>query len=71
MIRHLWKEQWKTVVFDDFVHPDEKYQLSNYGRLARIRNGKKVLFEPYKMHGYLYFKVKKNRKGKIQNILLA
>ncbi|RED42126.1 HNH endonuclease [Winogradskyella eximia] len=70
MIRHLWKEQWKTVVFDDFVHPDEKYQLSNYGRLARIRNGKKVLFEPYKMHGYLYFKVKKIEKGKFKTYYL-
>lgn len=70
MIRDLWKEEWKTIVFDDFVHPSENYKLSNYGRLARIRNNEDTIFEPYNMHGYLYFRVKKTEKGKFKTYYL-
>ncbi len=70
MIRDLWNEQWKTIVFDDYVHPDENYKLSNHGRLTKIRDDKEVLFEPYNMHGYLYFRVKKIEKKKFKTYYL-
>ncbi|WP_138434769.1 HNH endonuclease [Winogradskyella algicola] len=66
MIRNFWNEEWKIVVFDDFVHPDEQFKVSNYGRLIRIRDGEEKLFNPYNMHGYLYFRVKKKQKGKFK-----
>ena len=70
MIRNFWKEQWKTVDFDDVIHPDEKYKLSSYGRLIRIRKGKEAIFKPYNMHGYPYFRVKKVEKGKFKTYYL-
>lgn len=66
MIRNFWNEEWKIVVFDDFVHPDEQFKVSNFGRLIRIRNGEESIFNPYNMHGYLYFRVKKKEKGKFK-----
>jgi hypothetical protein len=66
MIRDYYKEQWKTVVFDDSIHPIEHYRLSSHGRVSRIRNGEESLFKPYNMHGYFYFRVKKVEKGKFK-----
>lgn len=66
MIRDLWNEKWLDVKFDSFVHEDEKFRISNYGRLSRIRDNKESLFTPYDMHGYFYFKVKKNEKRKFK-----
>jgi len=66
MIRNLYKEVWKPLLFDDFVSETEIYKISNYGRLTRIRNNKELLFQPYVMHGYFYFKVKKKDKGKFK-----
>jgi len=70
MIRNFWNEQWKTVVFDDVIHPDETYKLSSHGRVIRIRKGKEAIFQPYNMHGYLYFRVKKVEKGKFKTYYL-
>ncbi|WP_179339859.1 HNH endonuclease [Winogradskyella ludwigii] len=70
MIRDFWKEEWKTVVFEDFVHPDEHFKISSHGRLSKFKDDKEVLFQPYNMHGYLYFKVKKNEKGKYKTYYL-
>lgn len=70
MIRNFWNEEWKIVVFDDYVHPNEHYKISNIGRLSRIKDGEEVIVEPYNMHGYLYFRVKKKQKGKFKSYYL-
>ena len=70
MVRDFYKEQWETVVFDDSIHPNEKYSLSSHGRMIRIKDGEEFLFEPYNMHGYLYFRVKKLEKGKFKTFYL-
>lgn len=70
MIRKLWNEQWKPIVFDSFVNETEIYKISNYGRLIRYREDKEVLFNPYVIHGYPYFKVKKKEKGKFKSYYL-
>ncbi|GAB4161817.1 MAG: hypothetical protein Tsb0033_19840 [Winogradskyella sp.] len=70
MIRNFWNEEWKIVVFDSYVHPSEHFKVSSHGRLIRIKNGEEALFEPYNMHGYLYFKVKKKQKGKFKTYYL-
>lgn len=68
MIRDLHKEVWKSVRFADHVLEGQKYQVSNYGRLTKVKGGKELLFEPYKMNGYLYFKVKQKTKNKFATI---
>jgi len=68
MIRNYFKEEWLPLIFDksDGINPEEKFKISNYGRILRIRDDKETLFDPYTMHGYFYFKVKKVEKGKFK-----
>jgi hypothetical protein len=64
MERNYWNEVWKPVKFNEQIDENEIYKISNYGRLIRYREGKEVLFKPYLLHGYYYFKVKQVIKGK-------
>ena len=69
-IQDLRKEIWKPVQFDSTVNPKENYQVSNYGRLVRFKDGKPRLFEPYIMNGYPYFRVKKVQYKKFKTYYL-
>lgn len=69
-IQDMRREVWKLVEFDDSIHPVECYNVSNYGRLVRIKNSKPQLFKPYIMNGYAYFRVKKNIPKKFKTFYL-
>ena len=69
-IQNLRHERWKTVRFDETIHPEENYNISNYGRLVRIKNGEAHLFKPYIMNGYPYFRVKKIEHKKFKTFYL-
>lgn len=69
-IQNLRHERWKTIRFDETIHPEENYYISNHGRLIRIKNGETYLFKPYIMHGYPYFRVKKIEKKKFKTFYL-
>jgi len=69
-IQNLRRESWKTIRFDQTIHPEENYHISNYGRLVRIKNGEPSLFKPYVMHGYPYFRVKKTERKKFKTFYL-
>lgn len=69
-IQDLRQEIWKPVKFDTTINPDENYQVSNYGRLIRIKEGTPYLFKPYIMNGYPYFRVKKTEKKKFKTFYL-
>lgn len=69
-IQNLRHERWKTIRFDETIHSEENYHVSNYGRLIRIKNEEPHLFKPYIMHGYLYFRVKKIMHKKFKTFYL-
>ena len=33
MQRDFWKEEWREVIFDDKISENEKFKISNYGRM--------------------------------------
>lgn len=52
----FWDESWKLVVFDG-IDPNEKYEISNYGRVRKFNtkiNDWKV-HKPANVNGYAYF----------------
>ncbi len=69
-IQNFRGEVWVAVRFDDTIHQDECYYVSNYGRLVRIKNDNPLLFNPYIMNGYPYFRVKKNEPKKFKTFYL-
>lgn len=69
-IQNLRAEVWKAVYFDETIHQDECYHVSNYGRLIRVKNGVPFIFKPYIMNGYPYFRVKKRTPKKFKTYYL-
>lgn len=55
-LKEYWDEKWMPVQFEG-IHPDENYQVSNYGRIRRwnSRAGEWVLNRPANVNGYAYF----------------
>ncbi|WP_347374432.1 HNH endonuclease [Aequorivita sp. Q41] len=65
MIRNFWNEEWKDVVFDDKIAENEKFKISNYGRILNCKNEKEFLVTVSFINGYqnLPLKQKKNKKS--------
>ncbi|WP_317128977.1 NUMOD4 domain-containing protein [Mangrovivirga cuniculi] len=40
--KDYWNEEWKKLTFDD-IHPDEHYEISNYGRVKSYKTKKREL----------------------------
>lgn len=51
-----WDEQWKSVYFEG-IHPEEKYEISNYGRIKRFdtKLNEWKINKPANVNGYAYF----------------
>ncbi len=51
-----WDEVWKSVYFDS-IDPNEKYEISNYGRVRRFDHKKQEwkIQKPSNVNGYAYF----------------
>jgi hypothetical protein len=54
--KNYWDEQWKAVSFKG-IHPDESYEVSNYGRIRRknLKNKDWKICKPANVNGYAYF----------------
>ncbi len=74
-----WDEKWKLVHFKG-IHPDEKYEVSNYGRIRRFDNKSSgwKMNKPANVNGYAYYsfridsdKGKKSRVTKSIHRLVA
>ena len=71
---NYWDEEWKPVYFKG-IDPDEKYEVSNYGRIRRfepkINNWK--IHRPANVNGYAYFSfrttLEANERGRITKSL--
>jgi len=51
-----WDEQWKVAYFNG-IDKDEKYEISNYGRIRRydIKKDEWIIQKPSNVNGYAYF----------------
>lgn len=65
MIRNNWNEKWKIIQFDDGIAENEKFKISNYGRLINCKGEKEYLVKESFINGYqvLPLKQKKNKKS--------
>ncbi len=64
MIRNLWKEEWKTLQFDDKILVKKKFKISNYGRIIKCINDKEVLRKPTFINGYETISLKQKANNK-------
>ena len=64
MIRNYWNEEWKEVEFDDGIAENEKFKISNYGRIINCKTDKEFLVKEYFINGYQNLPVKQKQNGK-------
>lgn len=64
MIRNLWNEEWKDIQFDDKISEDEKFKISNYGRIINCKTEEEFLVKEYFINGYQNLPVKQKKNGK-------
>jgi hypothetical protein len=64
MIRNYWNEQWKDIKFDDAIAENEKFKISNYGRVINCKGKKEFLVKESFINGYRNLPVKQKRNGK-------
>jgi len=64
MIRDYYKEEWKTIEFDQKIADNEHFKISNYGRLLNCKEGEPFLVKKYYINGYQNLPVKQKKNGK-------
>ena len=65
MIRSLFNEEWKIIVFDDKVSQKEKFKVSNYGRIINFKNEAKPYIKKESFtNGYVSISVRQEVNGK-------
>jgi hypothetical protein len=54
--KNYWDEIWKSVSFES-IHPDDKYEISNYGRVRKFdrKTNAWKFCKPANVNGYAYF----------------
>ncbi|MDO1500173.1 NUMOD4 domain-containing protein [Winogradskyella maritima] len=65
MIRNYWNEEWKPIEFDDGIADNEKYKISNYGRIINCKGEQEVLVKKTYINGYQNLPLKQKRNGKL------
>ncbi len=63
-----WDEKWKPVSFKG-IDPDERYEISNYGRIRRFEPKVKdwKIHNPSNVNGYAYFSFRTDQKDGSRN----
>lgn len=64
MIRDYWNEKWKEIKFDDTISENEKFKISNYGRIINCKTNKEFLVKKYYINGYQNLPLKQKKSGK-------
>lgn len=64
MIRNYWKEEWKEVVFDENIADNEKFKISNYGRILNCKNKREFVVTQSFINGYQNLPLKQKKNGK-------
>lgn len=55
MMQRYPDEEWKDIQFDDKISENEKYKISNYGRILNCKGKTEVLVKPSFINGYQSF----------------
>jgi hypothetical protein len=65
MIRNYWNEKWKNLKFDDGIAENEKFKISNFGRIINCKGDKEFEVKVSFINGYqnLPLKQKSNKKS--------
>lgn len=65
MIRNLWDEKWKEIKFDEKISKNEKFKISNYGRVINCSKEKECIRKKTFINGYetIYLKQEVNKKS--------
>lgn len=64
MIRNLWKEEWREIKFDDKISENEKFKISNYGRIINCKGDTEFLVTESFINGYQNLPLRQKRNGK-------
>ncbi|WNH14422.1 HNH endonuclease [Thalassobellus suaedae] len=64
-MRNYWNEKWKEIQFDENISENEKFKISNYGRILNCKDEKEYLVKRYYINGYQNLPVKQKRNGKL------
>lgn len=64
MIRSYYNEEWKTIKFDDDIAENEKFKISNYGRILNCKGTEEFLVKESYINGYQNLPLRQKRNGK-------
>lgn len=64
MIRNYRNEEWREIVFDDKIADNEKFKISNYGRILNCKSEGEFLVTESFINGYQNLPLKQKRNGK-------
>ena len=64
MITSYRNEVWKIIEFDDKISDNEKFKISNYGRIINLKTDKEFLVKKYYINGYQNLPLKQKENGK-------
>ncbi|TXD84160.1 HNH endonuclease [Subsaximicrobium wynnwilliamsii] len=64
MIRNYYKEEWKVIQFDEKIAENQKFKISNYGRLLKCSGPEEILVKQYYINGYQNLPIKQKLNGK-------
>lgn len=64
MFRNYWNEKWKEVQFDENILENEKFKISNYGRIVNCKGQEEFLVKEYFINGYQNLPVKQKKGGR-------
>ncbi|AUC14063.1 HNH endonuclease [Tenacibaculum sp. SZ-18] len=64
MIRNYWNEEWKKIKFDAGIADNEKFKISNYGRIINCKGQNEFEVKKTYINGYQNLPLKQKRNGK-------
>ncbi len=64
MIRNYRNEKWEEIEFDDKISKNERYKISNYGRIINCKGEKESIVKKYFINGYQNLPLKQKHNGK-------
>ncbi len=64
MIRNYKNEEWKKIDFDNKISENEKFKISNYGRIKNCKADNEFLVTESFTNGYQNLPLKQKRNGK-------
>lgn len=64
MIVNHRHEKWKEIIFDEIISENEKFKISNYGRVINCKKEQEVLVRETFINGYQSLRLKQKVKQK-------